>query len=259
MAEIESTRKFIYQVDKPLLKAMIDFLGPFAKYFDQLEKSDEPGFHKVVPVYYSIQKGLNPVVNGENPVKNYDDVMVQIKEFFKISLQKTFKPALTNDHYLATFLDPRFKSFKFLNKNERALKLAEIRNMIISQSPIDMPDTNQKLSTKVKRQKLSLYDFSESSSEEEDLTSGIVKELSDFTSTKFEEDYMEFWKKYHTRFPLMFVFFKQTVILNSSESLSERIFSTSGQFNTKIRSSLGINKLAALTTSKSALINNLLR
>ena len=228
---------------------MVEFLKPIASYFDTLERSNIPAFDMVIPVYYSIQRSLVANLEADD-----SDPIEKLKATFSKSLESTFLPEITLDHYIATFLNPKFKSFKFLQKSERNFKLAEVKQKImkISEPPQD------EIVPKAKKEKTNqMFDF-DSSSDEGEVEANTNSELTQYIDSNSQDEPIDFWKKNANRLPSLTKLFMHYDTFNPSESLSERIFSISGQFNTKTRSSLSVKKLSALTVVKSAMINGII-
>lgn len=265
---LDKVKKFAYQIDFDILKIATEFLKPFANFFDILEATKSPTFNLVVPSYFSMIRELE--ITEDDKTKENCDVIMSLKLNFREKLEETFWPAISDSHFAATFLDPKYKKMPFGKKS--------VRNVLIEQAKceikriaknIQLPTTAQankksKIDAAPKNtesKSTDLLEFEVSESEEELCEfDQINSEINNYIKCKVEPDVdmIQFWESNQSRYPTLFFIFKQLVTNNASESLSERIFSIAGMFNTKTRSSLGIKKLAALTISKSGFINELL-
>ena len=99
----------IASVNRTLNADILQFMQPFRKLFEVLQFNSKPTINFAVLTYYKAAALAKPCV-GDNPI-----VATLKKEFTLLLFDRSFFAAsLKAHHWLATFLDPRFKRFEFL-------------------------------------------------------------------------------------------------------------------------------------------------
>ena len=252
----EKRKKYVYAIDKDHLESVCTLLLKFEPIFDLLEKSKEPSLNYAVTSYYAMKNFLQ--------ASNNDSRMVQVlKENLVHSIDMKFFTSLTPLHYAACFLDCRYKSLKFLNGEEKELKMAEIKKEMQSLVPevirIEINAASQ-AQPKPKTSKTDTLLAFEDSSDEECLTGTTLdEEISRYMAIKEKfQNPLEFWVKYEEKLPQLHSVAQKIFSVQASSSLSERIFTFSGKINSKERSRLSPTTLSCLTQLKSARLNNVL-
>lgn len=97
----------IVAVDRDLNKAMLVFCRSVTKVFLRLQASDSPALQHVCPCYYFLANACKPLL-ADNPV------IASFKEYLLASLDDKYWGSIKAYHWIASFLDPRFKKLQFL-------------------------------------------------------------------------------------------------------------------------------------------------
>jgi len=99
----------LYQIDPVLVGAIADFMKPFSLIFDSLEFANVPTLQNVIPSYYTIKAHVQP-----NAVDL--SIIAELKVELSKSLETKYASSITDLHWVATYLDPSFKNFSFIDE-----------------------------------------------------------------------------------------------------------------------------------------------
>ena len=235
----------VFRIDKGLLKIVIDTLKPLEEVFNKLESTNEPNLNLVVPTYFIL---LETFVPGENESINC------LNSHLTSSIKEKFWPIIKIEHWVASFLDPKMKNLIFVPQELRESMKVEIIDYLKQNA---QPGTIVNSMPKKPKQSTSLFERHFQTFEEG--PKSIDEEISVYIEIRSNtQNPFQFWKENQFRLPILSGIAQQVLIVQSSSSLSERIFSHAGKIDSKQRASLGPKTLSALTQCKSGEINGLL-
>jgi len=102
----------VAKANRALNKELLEVTKSVKDIFEALEKTTEPTLHLVAPSYYLLQGKLQRV-----PAES------QTTSLFRAKLRKymdeKFWSSIKAFHWMASFLDPTFKSFQFIPQTKR--------------------------------------------------------------------------------------------------------------------------------------------
>lgn len=245
-------KKLIYLIDLELVKEVHSFLKKFEEIFDSLEKSCEPSINLVLPSYYSMVKMLQAEETDSTTTKI-------MKTEFLLSIKYKFFKSIKDIHFIASFLDSRYKNLKFLSENQKQLKIKMIQNSIIEFAKTFKKESKKKDSKEREQKKTSVQQFEDSSDDEDMiLDTDVLLEIAKYKSSKQKtENPLEFWEINKTSYPIMSKYAEKKLIAQASSAISERIFTHAGKINSQERASMSAETIAASTRCKSAKLNNI--
>ena len=136
---LPQNKKYLaYAINYDHLNLVCDFLSNFTEIFDSLEKAKEVSISLVVPSYYEMRNFCK--IESTDP-----EIIQKLKLSFGDALKTKFKDCLSDLHYIATFLDPRYKKLKFLDpaKKEKAMmRIISKLNSITESMPKQVKTSN---------------------------------------------------------------------------------------------------------------------
>ena len=98
----------LFQIDPILLGAVAELMEPFSSNFESLQFSNVPTIQNVVPSYYMMK-------NYVQPNKRDLFIIAELKLELLNSLEEKYAPSITELHWVASYLDPSFKNFSFID------------------------------------------------------------------------------------------------------------------------------------------------
>ncbi|KAK9680702.1 DDE superfamily endonuclease [Popillia japonica] len=184
------------------LKSLTDFLNLFRECSENLSSDLYPTLNRYVLTLNRYVLWEQKLIKHCKLQPDDSDLVKELKKETSAALQKRFQPQ--DLHYIALFLDPNFKSLKFLSDDKRISVKSSIKAML--QSILDEESKNIEAQTietiPRKRPKLNeasststLFDeFQDSSGEEE--VDKIDNEIETYIRRKIEPNtcLLEFWK-----------------------------------------------------------------
>lgn len=270
----------LFQIDPILLGAIADLMGPFTSIFDSLEFSNVPTLQNVVPSYFMMKNYVQP---------NKDDLLI-IAEF-KIellnSLEEKYAPSITELHWVASYLDPSFKNFSFIDDLEYLeKKKKDVRKAIhilatdlLDQSNTTfnsntpntstLADATTPLSKQFKQNQDPFADFRQKVASpsltvfqtKRAWTVELDRQIQFYENLQLDSDYntnpLSFWKTQKDTINMLSNIAKSLFVIPASSAESERHFSIAGQIVTEKRSLLDPDTVEALVVLKEAYLNNM--
>lgn len=235
------------------LKSLTDFLNLFRECSENLSSDLYPTLNRYVLWEQKLIKHCK--LQPED-----SDLVKELKKQTAAALQKRFQPQ--DLHYIALFLDPNFKSLKFLSDDKQMSVKSSIKVML--QSILDEEAKDMEVrpigTIPTKRKKLdeaytstsTLFDeFQDSSGEEE--ADKIDSEIESYLRKKIAPNtcLLEFWKTCND-LRLLKKLARRILNVPASSATSERLFSTSGRILEERRTRLlsdNLDKLLFLHTN----------
>lgn len=182
-----------------------------------------------------------------------------MKSEFLIAIENKFFHAIFDIHYIATFLDSRYKNMKFLSGEERDEKMRMIEDSIINFAKTNPVENLRSKSCDKAPKQASMKSLEDSSDDEELGDIDVRLEISTYRSIKEKRDnHLEFWELNNKKFPILSGYSRRILCAQASSALSERIFRHAGKINCAERASMKPQTTSAVTRCKSAKLNNFL-
>ena len=262
----------LFNIDPILLNEIVQLMSPFSMIFDKLEMANHPTLQNVVPSYYRM---MNDVQASTSDHKVIDVLKAEIRS----CLDEKYFSSILQIHWVATYLDPSFKSFFFVSDFSYVeIQKKEIRKglHILAADLIHHSDSNT-LSTQVtldqsppsKRMKNDPFaDFRNRTTTKNPPTSSkkalaveLDRQIQTYDSMQINDDYdnnpFTFWYQHKADLSLLAKIAKSVLIIPASSAESERHFSIAGQIVTELRSCLHPDCVEALVVLKEAYINKM--
>jgi hypothetical protein len=204
-------------------------MAQFALIFDHLEFSNYPTLHNVVPSFYVITSYCQ--IKEKTPQKQ---IINTLKFRILNVLNDKYWNSITTLHWIATYLEPTFKSLTFINdKKDREKRLDEIRkglhvliddvlinsddderSLITSTDPIKSPPPPRKKHKNdpfadIRQQAAANSSSSSSNKTTESLNNELDRQIDLYNNTQmsnyveYENNPLSFWKREHKRLPLL--------------------------------------------------------
>jgi hypothetical protein len=98
----------LFNIDPILLMKVVKLMSPFSMICDKLEMANIPPLQNVVPSYYRM---MNDVRADTNDHKIIDELKTEIRS----CLDEKYLSSILQIHWVASYLDPSFKSFFFIS------------------------------------------------------------------------------------------------------------------------------------------------
>ncbi|KAL4126594.1 hypothetical protein QTP88_010806 [Uroleucon formosanum] len=247
----------IQNIDTELLTEITQFLEPFKKVSDELEGDKRPTIQKVVLYQLLLKKHLQTYSNlRENIYSNAEELTINsiLQKLGKRGLEfMDTKFKLAQEHEIAVFLFPKFKSLKMFSETDKARIIGNIELKLLR---IDLEEDNRHTNlqevnniTARNPNPSGNSTFSEWEDDENDIDQSrnyprYKKEVEDYKNKYFEvqdDNILEFWNNQKYIFPLLSILAKQILAIPASSASSERSFSVAGRVIEERRSCLGGN------------------
>ena len=145
---------------------------------------------------------------------------------------------------LATALDARFRTLKFLTEDQKLAVRAELSSLMTAADG----ESNSTVSPPSPKRQKTAFDILLGEQDESENTS-IEDELHRYLSEKVaprNSNPLEWWKQNNFRFPVLAKVARSILCIPATSTLSERLFSTAGLTVTKLRSCLKPENVDAL-------------
>ncbi|CAF4039817.1 unnamed protein product, partial [Rotaria magnacalcarata] len=262
----------LFNIDPVLLNGIVQLMRPFSMIFDQLEMANQPTLQNVVPSYYRMMNDTQADANDHKIIK-------ELKSEIRYCLDEKYLPSILQIHWVATYLDPSFKSFFFVSDHSYlATQKKEVRKglHILASDIIQQFDSyssqSQHLSStspSAKRFKNDPFaDFrnrkstpKSSINDTNALTKELDRQIQLYDSMEIDDGYdnnpFTFWYSHKGDLSLLAKIAKSVLVIPASSAESERHFSMAGQIVTEHRSSLDPECVEALVVLKEAYINKM--
>lgn len=216
------------------------------EYLESLDRSSDANITKVLKILNLFKVASHRLSVDENPTIN--EVCILKKkledEFSKLDDKNIIEVAhrlinenfpITNLHKIATFLDPRFKSLKFMKADEKANVIHMTSKMLLSDDlGSQIVQQEQKSSIKIKSEKKEVIDCQDSAkylieymdiAEDHDETHD---EIDTYLNLKFNEirstNILDFWESRYD-LPRLRQLAKEILCIPASGIATEKIFS----------------------------------
>ena len=239
--------ELLQNLDKQLLKSIIDFLHPFHTATVQLSLEIEPTFHRVWPTLHRLMSVCTPTLNDS-------EIMREIKTAFSTILQEKY--TIHPMHKIATVLCPAFKSLTFQTAEQKNATYTEVRQQIdmqtsevsgngtqlhsLGQSSLysagegsrdctaiaNLPEKKIKLSSQPDVDFLAEYMIMGGGTER----SNSIHELDTYLEMLplDNNDVLNFWRSHKHQLPKMAILARKVLSIPATSTPSERIFSACG-------------------------------
>lgn len=225
----------LVDIDVAILKMLLKFLNLFKDCSEHLSAENNCTINEVLLWHIKLNKHCN-----DEPEDS--DILKDLKQIARNSIKKRF--IIDDLHKIGLFLDPNFKSLKFLSKSERDCIFNLVANTVkaenINKSDTDLTRTRTSSSpSPAKKTKLDVFkEFVDSSGSSDDDES-IEEEIKRYISLKLHEstDILSFWKT-QTNFLNLKLLAKKILNIPASSAASERVFSISGRLLEERRTAL---------------------
>lgn len=243
----------IQHINRELLEKITLFLGPFKKASDDLEGDKYPTIQKVILYQLLIKKHLETYANLHENIFNDDEELTTnsiLQKLGKRGLEfMNSKFQLSEEHEIALFLSPKFKSLKMFSVSDKAriinnieMKLLQIEMENNSHQSYVQEDNN--ISTRNTLDANTTFSEWEDIKDDPELSRNSLtfkKELEDYRNKYFnvqDDAILEFWKDQQYVFPHLCILAKQILAIPASSASSERSFSVAGRVIEERRSCL---------------------
>ncbi len=220
-----------------VLEAIVPILKSFERATEALTREDSPTLSQVPVLVFSLYQKMQRVNEDD------DDVAKMLKESLKTNLAKRFD--LDQDgHFenpqspvvIAAYLDPRYKSMKFLTHPVKEMVVNHVRTLI--PTPNIAPREND---NKVDND--DILDCLEVDDDGE-----VMDEVEAYSreAANAKCNVLDWWRANEVRFPNLARIAKQILTIPATEVASERMFSSAGNVLTKLRSQLSDDTVDAI-------------
>lgn len=220
------------------IECLVSVLQPFAEATTMLSVEKSPSLSLVQPVLCALRK--KSLVIQETDAKIVEDVKIAISEKLLQYFNSTELDQLLS---AVSFLDPRFKSLKFLSSSERLNAHARLKTM--ASEITSTPEPFEVSPSKRFKDDKGLLDFSDSS-DSNGCTSSLTRTAveKEIDTYKIEEqlqhgdDPLQWWHKNQHRFVTLAQLARKWLCVQATSVPAERLFSSAGEIVSKKRSSL---------------------
>lgn len=231
------------------IKAVIEVLEKFDEATKSLSSQTKPTLHMVIIWHDSLVKHCTPVATDHSLIKNLKSCLLK-------SMREKWTTRLSDFHYLAVFLDPRYKRLSFLPEVERSKKVDMIVEFMMNFLQLEDDDPiaiDQPCSDFEEMQDdlfvVSMDEFRSESLEDKARkiintykVSNINYKLSDYyTDDKF--NLLKFWDRSKNEFKDLFRLASWVLTCPASSVPSEQTFSKAGYLVNPRRSRLASNHI----------------
>ena len=235
----DCTKFELSNYDWKIIEEVMPVLEIFCEATEKLSTEQYPSTSCMMPL-------LNWLVFTVLDTKDDSMFLAAFKTKIKEGLTKRFllpgKPDFCRSlPVLASFLDPRHKSLKFIEKREEKGVVHDfIKSLIEGNTPVDDQNDVQPPSKKPKKELISCLDgdFAEIEGE------GICAEMERYISEPVQiRNPLMWWKHYEQRFPNLSKLARKILCVMGTSVPSERVFSVAGLAVTKTRARLSADVL----------------
>lgn len=221
------------------LKILVDFLAPFKTSTDDVEATQHPTLHKVIPNFLLISEHLEDKPSDPSCIT---EVKAIVREYWHSNIEN----CITIHHKLALFLHPNTKKLRTLTDDEKRTVFERAMQLMDNFSPVVDTTTQQRTSSRMATRRESVMRFciddSESETEEQ---SPIEIEIEEYKKFKLRGDavcdLLMWWEEHKSRFPRLYGVARFIHSIPASSAAAERLFSTAGRlvaFRPHMRSTL---------------------
>jgi hypothetical protein len=266
----------ITRINKILLNQLIPFLSAFKEASDLLEQDSVPTLQHVPIVYYDLKNACEPDFDSET-LEILDHPLLQVfKQNVLDTIEEKIAPKIKVQHYMATFLDPSLREFKFLPIESRDDKISYVKSFVrtamnamentVPQSVSHVAhdeESSSSIATPPKKPKLSRYNRYRSSTNApmDAAEKSVEQEMLEYLSSPIiagmdQENPLTFWRFYATKLPRMAELAGRLYVVPASSSPSERSFSCAGRIIEERRTKLNPATTDAILRVRSHLMQN---
>ncbi|CAF2083912.1 unnamed protein product [Rotaria magnacalcarata] len=273
----------IFYINTVLLVDIVNLMAQFTLIFDHLEFSKCPTIQNVVPSYYKMASYCTLEKNSQQK-----QIINTLKSEILNALDDKYWSSITTLHWIATYLDPTFKSLSFVNdKKDLEKRQNEIKkglNVLAGDLISDDDDDSDRPILTIPLSAVSLASSPKKKHKTDPFADLRQQGATNLSSTRktlqgikveldrelyfynnmiinsnleYENNPLLFWKQQRNDLPLLAKLARSIYAIQASSGESERHFSTAGQIVTEQRSLLDSDCVEALVVLKEAYINNL--
>lgn len=209
------TQRIKWKIDVELANEMVKFLEPFKDACKSMEGDTYPTANKILLWYAELSDHLN--ADNFNRVAVKRTVLIARRFFLK-------KYTINMRNKIDCFLDPRYRSLKMLNIDERNEVFDTIKRLL-------KDELTTSSETTVEQSRFSHFEgnLNENNSDEFEL----YMRTADYSSYDNENDKKHlielFWTANKTRFPKLYNQVRKNLHVPASSGSSERVFSNAGR------------------------------
>ena len=253
-----SRLELLANVNEQLNSQVADFTGKFTKVFEVLQMSKKSTLNLVVPSYYKLINFCSASPEDTAPIK-----LLKLKAAALID--KKFFKSIKAFHWVATFLDPAFKSLIFVpekSNDQRKFKddiICDIDKWIKEFIPGRLPSPEYQSPPAKKSRVSDLFaDF-----EDPQPGTSSASPLKDFDAElkayrcsnirSPDGNPLTFWKGQAGTFPQLAKVARKVFVAQGHSAQSERDFSAAGNIITAKRSLLGPDRVGDIELINSAI------
>ncbi|KAL5239010.1 hypothetical protein ACI65C_006420 [Semiaphis heraclei] len=248
----------IQNIDTELLTKITQFLKPFKEASDELEGDKRPTIQKVLLYQLLLKKHLQTYSNLQENIlySNAEELTINsiLQMLGKRGLEfMDTKFKLAQEHEIAVFLFPKFKSLEMFSETDKARIIGNIELKLLR---IDLEEDNRLTNLQEvnnitarnpnpsRNSTFSKWEDDENDTDQSRNYPRYKKEVEDYKNKYFEvhdDNILEFWNNQKHIFPLLSILAKQILAIPASSASSERSFSVAGRVIEERRSCLGGN------------------
>jgi hypothetical protein len=193
---------------------IVAFLKPFDTTTTKLGAEHEPTLYKVIPHYHNLMDKCIENINDSEIIKYLK---------FRAAVLIDEKIKLSDLHFYATILSPKYKKLLFLNNYTRQKYYRKLEEYMMNfeiksiENKIPQNNNNGEIST----ENDDLLKYQNLSEEKEENVKELERYLDHTVIMKDEEKY---WIKYHHDFPVLYAVFLHLFKFPATEFSNERGF-----------------------------------
>ncbi|CAF1677362.1 unnamed protein product [Rotaria magnacalcarata] len=251
---------YYLSIDKELLECVCCFLKIFEQTIEELSKDTEPTIYKVLPLREYLLNHCQ--VNADD----YDGLK-EIKIFLKLRIEDVW--ILHGVHYITTLLHPLFKNFR-MNPHLKTKAIDLVKNEILKRHLLSNNNNSSTIAASVVFTSTSDIPSINSNSllskcfdlptTTQKLASTSFDELDEYLNLNVEfhddDDILIFWSQHQSKFPIIASIVQDYYAIPASNTVVERLFSSSKNTISDRRTRLDtgkVNKLLFLQKNLSVL------
>jgi hypothetical protein len=238
-------------IDKMLLSELVGLLGHFSDMIKKLESQKTPTLHLVCNEYYMLsEKHLVAIDRDSEDIKEMKKILLEVLEN---------KWEMTDNHYMAAWLDPRQKNnLKLFGVDDAGV--LKIQNNVIKLATMNFGAEHEVKDQDLEPKKRKVMDIFESGRSKcetfEEKMSNEIQSYMFFTLSSDSTEQFEllsFWKNNQFNYPLLAKVARTVLAIPASSSKPETDFSAAGFIKQPRRSNLAPENLDDMLTAKSNL------
>lgn len=225
-----------FKMNKTLLKEMIDLLDEFNDAFKEMQFEKKPTLHKVLLWKHHLINVCTAKISDSHSIKR-----------FKVTCKRLLNTEYKVDviHHAATFLHPHFNDLSLLQPDEIDNVRLFIKNLMKEMNPAPAIENENNEEEPVPKK--SRFDsFKKKTNDNNDKFETEIDKYIQFAEMADDEDLLEWWSSRKNVFPLLSKVARKILAVPSSNTSSERNFSSAGRIMEPRRNALAPENLNEL-------------